>query len=452
MRSRIAGLAMTLSSAAWVVAAGCGGSSGGTGAGGHGGGGSGGGTAGSTAGTSGGAGTSGVAGTSGGAGGAAGNNDGGAGTGGAAGAAGGTAGADGGSSDAKDPFPTVVIPDALAVPAGAMQKFRAHGVGFQVYTCTGTAAAADAGADAGTTYAWTLKAPDAKLLDENDAQIGTHFAGPTWMSTVDESDAVGMKVQQADSPLSDAIPWLLLKVVSHMGTGVFTDVTYVQRVNTTKGKAPATGCDSTTVGTDMPVAYTADYYFYTGGTTTTDGGTAAQWPFVTVTIPDGVATPTGTTLKLKLHGWGDQIYTCTPSGGADAGADAGATTYAWVLKAPAATLYDDTDTKQGTHSVGPTWTGNDTSSIVGTKLAQVASPLAGAIPWLLLKVASHAGATGTFSDVTYVQRLNTSKGAAPATGCDAAHANMDLPVSYSADYYFYTGDAPADGGTDTTGN
>jgi len=232
-------------------------------------------------------------------------------------------------------------------------------------------------------------------------------------------------------------------------TGVFTDVTFVQRLNTTGGLAPTTGCDAAHVDTTMPVAYTADYYFFTGGVTAADGGTTAQWPFATLTIPDAVAAPAGTTLKLKLHGWGDQIYTCTASGGADGGADAGATTYAWVLKTPMATLYDDTDTKQGTHTMGPTWTANDTSAIVGAKQFSDPGPAADAIPWLLLKVTSHAGTTGTFSDVTWVQRLNTAKGVAPATGCDAAHVNTDVSVAYSADYYFSTGTAATDGGADT---
>jgi hypothetical protein len=403
--------------------------------------GSGGGTAGAVAGSGGG--------TAGGTGGSAAGADGGAGQDGGNDAA----GADAGDAGPSDPFTLVTIPDTIAVPAGATLKFKAHGRGSQVYTCKATVSPNDGGADAGdggadagyaTTYAWSLKAPDAKLYDQNGVQIGTHFAGPTWMSTVDESDAVGSS--QANVPQTGTIPWLLLKVVSHMGTGVFTDVTYVQRLNTTGGVAPTTGCDDQHVGTDMPVTYSADYYFYTGGTSA-DGGTTAQWPFVTVTIPDAIASPTGTTLKLKLHGWGDQIYTCTASGGADAGADAGATTYSWVLKAPAATLYDDADTKQGTHSMGPTWTANDTSAIVGSKQQQASSPLSDAIPWLLLKVTSHSGATGLFTDVTYVQRLNTSKGVAPATGCDAAHVNMDTKAAYSADYYYYTGDA-VDAGTD----
>src|SRR5579862_1680253 len=303
MRSKIAGLAMALSSGALAVAVGCGGSSGG-GTAGHGGGGSGGspsgaaGAAGSTAGTSGGGGSGGVSGA---AGATAGSGGGAAGTG-AAGSDGG-AGSDG-AAGAVAPFPKVMIPDMLTVPTGATLKFRAHGVGAQIYTCVAstTPAAADAGTDAGvTTYAWGPATPSAKLYDENDTQIGTHFAGPTWMSSVDGSDAVGSKVASVNSMTAGAIPWLLLKVVEHMGTGVFTDVSYVQRLDTAGGATPATGCDSTTVGATASIDYTADYYFYTGGVPASDGGVAVEWPFTTVTIPDALATPTGTTLKLRLH-------------------------------------------------------------------------------------------------------------------------------------------------------
>jgi hypothetical protein len=350
----------------------------------------------------------------------------------------------------------VPIPDVLNVPTGGTLKLRAHGRGSQVYTCTGTTTPGDAGSDAAdggststTTYSW-VAVPDAKLYDENGVQIGVHFAGPTWMLTGDESDAVGSKDQQSPGTTANDIPWLRLKIVSHMGNGMLTDVTWVQRLNTMGGVAPTAACDSTAMGTVQAVAYTADYYFYTGGVTTPDGGAPAQWPFATISsIPDMIAAPAGTTYKLRLHGWGDQVYTCTASGGADGGADAGATTYSWQLKGPNATLYDDTNTKQGTHTLttGPTWTSNDTSSIVGMKLFGVNAPTAGAVQWLLLKVASHTGGTGVFSDVTYVQRLNTSRGVAPATGCDAAHVSAEVSSAYAADYYYFTG-TPTDAGTD----
>jgi hypothetical protein len=153
------------------------------------------------------------------------------------------------------------VPAALAVPAGATIKAHAHAVGAQIYTCTASAGDADGGA---TTYAFVLKAPDAKLFDADGVQVGTHGAGPSWTSN-DGSVANGMKLAQTDAPAAGAIPWLLLRVSSTSGAGVFSDVSYVQRLNTAGGVAPATGCDSTTAGTDTPVGYSGDYYFYVGG-------------------------------------------------------------------------------------------------------------------------------------------------------------------------------------------
>jgi hypothetical protein len=147
------------------------------------------------------------------------------------------------------------------VPAGATVKARTHAVGAQIYTCTASAAAGDAGA---TTYAWTFKAPDAKLFDADGVQVGTHGAGPHWTSN-DGSVVNGTKVAGVDAPAAGAIQWLLLGVTSTSGAGVFSDVTFVQRLNTVGGAAPATGCDSTTAGTDTSSGYSADYYFYVGG-------------------------------------------------------------------------------------------------------------------------------------------------------------------------------------------
>jgi len=168
------------------------------------------------------------------------------------------------------PFQPITIPEAIATRAGASLKFRAHARGTQVYTCTASAANPNAGADGATKYAWVLKAPDAKLYDDDNTPIGTHFAGPTWLSN-DGSSAVGAKVGQVNAPLADAIPWLQVKIVKHTGNGIFSDVTTVLRLNTTKGLAPTTGCDASSVGTTQPVDYTADYYFYKGGPITSDG-------------------------------------------------------------------------------------------------------------------------------------------------------------------------------------
>lgn len=41
------------------------------------------------------------------------------------------------------------------------------------------------------------------------------------------------------------------------------------------------------------------------------------------------------------------------------------------------------------------------------------------------------------SEVTYIQRLDTQGGLAPATGCDAAHEGATARIGYTATYYFY---------------
>jgi hypothetical protein len=471
-KTTIGGIAATL-----LFAAGCGSSGGGTatggsgeaagsGEGGSGGkatGGSGGsatggsGTGGATGGTAGGAGgaaggSGGVAGGAGGSGGVAGEAGGSGGTaggsGGTAGGSGGTAGGAGGGAGVGGSGGTVInIPPALAVPAGATLALHYQGSGVQIYTCTssgGAGGAAGSGADAGAiTYSWVLKGPDAKLYDvTTGAQVGTHGIGPEWTSS-DGSVVNGTKVEQVNSTVTGAIPWLLLRASSTTGPGVFSNVTYVQRLNTSGGAAPATGCDSSTSGMDTRVSYTADYYFYTGG------GVAA-WLTPPADLPTAIAVPSGSTLAIHDHGVGTQIYTCTASGGAGGAAgsagDAGAINYSWVLKGPNAILSDDTFTQVGMHGVGPTWTSSDGSMISGAKVAQANATAAGAIPWLLLKATS-TGTAGVFATITSVQRLNTAGGVAPTTGCGAGTVNTDTSVAYSADYYFYSGGSAGAGGT-----
>ena len=93
--------------------------------------------------------------------------------------------------------------------------------------------------------------------------MGKHFAGPSWEST-DGSRVIGKAVANAPSPDADAIPWLLVSVVSHEGTaaGVLSRATSIQRLNTKGGKAPASGCDASHAGQEVRVPYSAEYLFY----------------------------------------------------------------------------------------------------------------------------------------------------------------------------------------------
>jgi hypothetical protein len=145
------------------------------------------------------------------------------------------------------------VPDAIQAPTGEEVVLLAHATGSQIYTC-------QAGADG--KFSWTLKGPDAELHDRKDKVIGQHFAGPAW-KLKDGSEVTGKAVAHVDSLDAQSIPWLLVKVVSHSGTGQLANVTSIQRVHTHGGQPPAEGCDAAHRDAETKSAYTADYYFYT---------------------------------------------------------------------------------------------------------------------------------------------------------------------------------------------
>ena len=143
-------------------------------------------------------------------------------------------------------------------------------------------------------------------------------------------------------------------------------------------------------------------------------------------VPAALQTAADEQLVVRAHAKGDQIYSCKVDG-----AQAG-----WTLKAPEAQLFDKDGKAFGKHFAGPSWEASDGSRVVGKAAANVASPDAESIPWLLVKVVSHAG-DGVLARVTSIQRINTKGGKAPASGCDAVHAGQEVRVPYSADYLFF---------------
>ena len=142
------------------------------------------------------------------------------------------------------------IPPELAPAPDQNLSFVLSATGVQKYTCAATPTGA----------AWTLVAPDAALL-KNGHRVGTHDAGPTWRYR-DGSTVVGAKAAEA-TPDASAIPWLLLTATSHGAErGKMTAVTSIQRLSTTAGRAPSTGCDADHVGAATNVPYAASYFFY----------------------------------------------------------------------------------------------------------------------------------------------------------------------------------------------
>jgi hypothetical protein len=138
-------------------------------------------------------------------------------------------------------------------PPGARVFLQARGEGFQIYTCAATP----------TGPKWTLKAPDAKLLDASGKVIGTHFAGPTWKLS-DGSQVQGELIASKPSPESDSIPWLLLRAKAETATASFRSIAVVRRTETRGGVAPASGCENQSdLDKTARIPYTATYTFYT---------------------------------------------------------------------------------------------------------------------------------------------------------------------------------------------
>jgi Protein of unknown function (DUF3455) len=173
------------------------------------------------------------------------------------------------------------VPANIQVPAGNVAFLVGHGVGTQNYVCR----------PSGTGVAYVLFTPQATLFSDDESQLTTHFFSPnpfetntnpavvaagairvTWQHSRDTSTVWGfVKTGDSSSDLAfvapNAIPWLKVTVANTengpTGGDTLTKTTFVQRLNTSGGVAPSTGCSSPTdVGHSAFVPYTADYFFY----------------------------------------------------------------------------------------------------------------------------------------------------------------------------------------------
>jgi hypothetical protein len=122
----------------------------------------------------------------------------------------------------------------------------------------------------------------------------------------------------------------------------------------------------------------------------------------------------------------------------DAGFAVGVQTYkcdgtSWAFTGPRATVYALSGKID--HYGGPTWEARDGSKVVGAKVSEEASPI-GAIPHLLLRAASTT--PGKLGKTTYIQRLATTGGVAPAAStCTPETAGTPAEVPYTAVYTFW---------------
>jgi hypothetical protein len=162
------------------------------------------------------------------------------------------------------------VPPNLEVPAGNKVFLVGHAAGTQQYVCLFS----------GSSFAWTFFGPQATLFRNNNKQIITHFLSPnpfesgtpraTWQDSKDTSTVWAAAIASSSAPqfvAPGAIPWLLLQVVGDQpgptGGDRLTRTTFIQRLNTSGGIAPSSGCAaSADIGKQALVPYKADYFFY----------------------------------------------------------------------------------------------------------------------------------------------------------------------------------------------
>ena len=187
--------------------------------------------------------------------------------------------------DKKEEITSPTTSAAITPPAGNSVFFVGHAVGTQGYICLPTSTGAS----------WTVNGarPEATLFTNimgEAVQIITHFlslnanpnafaptpipfANATWQSSFDSSKVWGQLIHAITAgsdpscPNAGSIACLLLQVIGSepgpAGGKLLTKTTFIQRLNTNGGSAPATGClASGDVGKQVLVPYAADYFFF----------------------------------------------------------------------------------------------------------------------------------------------------------------------------------------------
>ncbi len=187
------------------------------------------------------------------------------------------------------PAPAAPPTGALAPPPGNLLFLSARAKGTQTYVCLPAA-------DRSSPASWRLLGPQARLsASEPDAHpdLAEHVLAavpgaatapqpacveaadgvqqycPSWRSPSDGSTVWGGKLASAAAGSGPACPdrgsiaCLLLKAVATSSgprpAGLFSRTTFIQRLDTSGGRAPAAAC---TVGQVALVPYAATYLFY----------------------------------------------------------------------------------------------------------------------------------------------------------------------------------------------
>ncbi|WP_062474332.1 DUF3455 domain-containing protein [Variovorax boronicumulans] len=151
-------------------------------------------------------------------------------------------------------FSQASLPDAVKVPAGHRVAMETVGAGDITYECRAKANTPGA-------HEWVFVGPDAKLMDRAGKQVGKYYGPPATWENADGSKVTATQVAVAPNGTGN-IPHQLVKANPATGMGAMQGVSYIQRVATQGGVAPAAACGATNMGQKQVVKYQADYIFY----------------------------------------------------------------------------------------------------------------------------------------------------------------------------------------------
>lgn len=175
-------------------------------------------------------------------------------------------------------------------------------------------------------------------------------------------------------------------------------------------------------GLAAAAAVTASVLTVSGADAATPDATAAGAQGVTpeVNVPAAIQVGAGFKIVATLRGVGRQIYDCNGS--------------TFAFREPAAGLFTSRGVPAAIHGKGPFWTNFDGSRVDGspTTPPSTASPDPKSVAWLKL-VGKPTGASGVFSKVAFIQRIDTRGGLAP-TSCTGTST---IAVDYTANYVFW---------------
>jgi hypothetical protein len=152
------------------------------------------------------------------------------------------------------PYSQAQLPSDVRAPQGHQVMWETVANGELTYQCRAKAQMADQ-------FEWVFVGPKAQLKDRSGKQVGQYFGPPATWKVDDGSEVSGAQVAVSPAGAGN-IPLQLVKANPAKGGNHFNGVSFVQRVNTKGGVAPADPCNAAMLSATKVVPYQADYIFY----------------------------------------------------------------------------------------------------------------------------------------------------------------------------------------------